>query len=259
MKLDIDYLLNEKKEIVSVALLGLIILLAVLVLLKVTSFFAVTAKAQRVVAEAIIIAKTPATTADFASDRQIVSALTANNIFNAIPPQTVSVQQTQRNPITEVRGIVGDKASINGSWYVVGDTIGQAKIVAIDPGQVTILYNDREYVLRTIDASIPQTQQNMGSGLGTQIVNNAGSMNMVGGQTFGRRGIDNVSGMSQAEIERLRNQMTGGFGGGMGGMMGGGMMGGGMMGGGMGGGRGGGMGGGMGGGRGGGGRGGGGR
>ena len=53
MKLDYLNYLKEKKEVVSVVLLGVSAFLAVLILIKVGSFFAASARAERLVKMAI--------------------------------------------------------------------------------------------------------------------------------------------------------------------------------------------------------------
>jgi hypothetical protein len=237
MKIDVKNLMNEKKELVSVSLLGLIILLALLLLLKVTRFYAASARAQNVVVKAIDNLNSLPTPVDLSIDQKIVEALTSNNIFNAIPPSAIA--SIPQNPITEIRAIVGESVLINENWYKAGDSVNQVKIVAVEPTQVTIEFNNTQTTLRTIDASLPEIQQGArGSGTTNQIASNRGSMVTIGGTQRGFVG--GLQNMSQAEVQRLRDQM--------GNMMGG-MMGnrGGGMGGGMGGGRGGGMGGGRGG------------
>jgi hypothetical protein len=246
MKQYIDYLLKEKKEVVSVTLIGVSILLVILMLLKITNYFNISQRAQSVVKVALATGVVQPAKVDLTAEMAIVTALTANNPFGILPASAYLT-----NPVREVNAIFGDKALINGgdAWYSVGDTIGgTARVVAIDPTQVTIEYNGVQSTYRPIDASIPSTQSSTrATPRGTQIQSTGSMVAVNSGGMMGRGAMaGNIQNMSQADIQRLRSQMTSQLGGGRGSGMGGmGGMGGGR--GGAGGGRGGGMGGGRGG------------
>jgi hypothetical protein len=240
MKLDF---LKEKKEIVSIVLLGFSALMAVFILYRIINFSVVTARAENVVKTAIEQNVTEARNTEqySAKDREIANNLTRNNPF-ALPA-------TLENPVKEVRAIFGNQVLINNRWYSEGDMIsGSAKVVTIEPMQVTIEWNGRETSFRPLDASIPESQESSrataragstGRGSADMVLINGSQTGQASGQMSDRRRMmmdfENMrarfQNMSDAERERLRNEMRqqfgrGGFRGRGGGFPGGGRRGG---------------------------------
>jgi hypothetical protein len=144
----IDYLkdLREKKELVSVVLLGVSVFLAVLILVKVTGFFTASAKAENIVKTAIAQNNADAEDMDkyFAKYKMLADELKKNNLFVPPPPK--------QHPVKEVLGIFGNEVLIKDKWYEVGDTVGDAKIVAIGPTEATIEWDGNEKTFAPIDA-----------------------------------------------------------------------------------------------------------
>ena len=153
MKLDnlIDYLKN-KKELVPTVLLGVAVLCGILILVKVTSFFVASARAESVVKRAIKqnMADPNNTEKQLANSVAITDELKKNNLFAPPPPK--------QHPVTEVSGIFGDQVFIKNKWYDVGDSVGDAKIVAIGPTSVTIMWNGKEKAFLPIQAKIAETK-----------------------------------------------------------------------------------------------------
>jgi hypothetical protein len=141
----LDYL-KEKKELVSVVLLGVSAFLAVLILVKVTGFFTAPAKAELLVKKAVAQNNTDANDMDkyFAKYKALADELKKNNLFAPPPPK--------QHPVKEVLGILGNEVIIRNKLYKVGDKVGDAKIVAIEPTQVTIEWNGKEKTFAPIDA-----------------------------------------------------------------------------------------------------------
>ena len=148
MKLDYLNYLKEKKEVVSVVLLGVSAFLAVLILIKVGSFFAASARAERLVKMAIAQNNTDDKDMEkhLAKSKAIASELKRENLFAPPPPK--------QHPIKEVWGIFGDEVLIKNKWYKVGDTVGDAKVVAIGPTSVKIEWDGKEKVFAPIDAVV---------------------------------------------------------------------------------------------------------
>lgn len=71
-----------------------------------------------------------------APDRDMVEAIKKKNFYVPPPPK--------RNPVSQVNGIVGDKALINGKWYQVGDHIGDAVLLDLCPAYVTVEWDGRK-------------------------------------------------------------------------------------------------------------------
>ncbi|MCH8118142.1 MAG: hypothetical protein IIC00_00270 [Planctomycetes bacterium] len=144
----IDYLkdLREKKELVSVVLLGVSAFLAVLILVKVTGFFTAPAKAELLVKNAVAQNNTDANDIDkyFAKYKALANELKKNNLF--APPAA------KQHPVKEVWGIFGNEVLIKDKWYKIDDTVGGAKIVAIGPTEVTIEWDGKEKTFAPIDS-----------------------------------------------------------------------------------------------------------
>ncbi len=217
----LDYL-KQKQELISIALLGAAALMIVLTIYQVIDFFAVSARAENVVKTALENINTEAHDVEqyFTKDQTIAESLTKNNLF-APPAQ-------KENPVKEVRAIFGDQVLINNSdkWYKEGQMFQDAKIVAIEPSHVLIEWDGRQNTFRPIDASTPEPQQSereTASAGGASRENP--DMVVVGSQPTsmqGRPGMreqpfqnmrQNWMSMSDAERERLRNEMRQRFGG----------------------------------------------
>jgi hypothetical protein len=214
MKLDYLNYLKEKKEVVSVVLLGVSIFLAVLILYKVGSFFAASARAEHLVKMAITQNNTDAKDMEkyFAESKAIANELKRENLFAPPPPK--------QHPVKEVWGIFGDEVLIKNKWYKVGDMVGDAKIVVIGPTSIKMEWDGKEKAFAPIDAAGPS--QPRGSKRAEPPAKEAakGGAEMVEVQPeprpmFGRGGMEGRFGgmrerfenMSEAERERFRAEM----------------------------------------------------
>lgn len=139
--------LKWKKESVPAVLLGAAVVFGLLIVIKATSFFEASARAQNLVKMAV--AKDELSTEGIreavAASEVIAEELKKRNLFS--PPQP------PRHPVTSVLGILGDEALIGDRWYKAGDTIGDARIVAIEPVQVRIQWRGRETVFVPMDVA----------------------------------------------------------------------------------------------------------
>ena len=59
----------------------------------------------------------------------------------------------RQNPVNEVIGILGREALIGDKWYKVGDSVGEAKIVAIEPTKVKVVWDGQEKEYSPIGSS----------------------------------------------------------------------------------------------------------
>jgi hypothetical protein len=59
----------------------------------------------------------------------------------------------RQNPVSEVIGILGQEALIGDKWYKVGDSVGEAKIVAIEPTKVKVVWDGQEKEFSPIGSS----------------------------------------------------------------------------------------------------------
>ena len=145
----IDYLKNNhsknNKHIVSVGLLGFSAFMGVLILIKVTGFFAAPARAENSVKRAVALSKPDPNDMEkyFVKSKAIADVLKKNNLFVPPPPK--------RHPVNQVLGILGSEALINGKWYKAGDKVGDAKVVAIEPTLVRIEWEGNEKTFLPFD------------------------------------------------------------------------------------------------------------
>jgi hypothetical protein len=139
--------LKEKKESVSIVLLGVSLLLGIMILVKARDFFVTSAWAENAVKSAIAQSKSDANDVKehLAASRAIADELKKKNLF--IPPTP------KKHPVSQVRGILGDEVLINGKWYKAGDKVGDAKIVAIEAAQVRIEWEGKEKIFAPISAA----------------------------------------------------------------------------------------------------------
>lgn len=147
MKLDnIKEHLKNKDELIPTVLLGVSVLCGILILVKVTSFFVASARAESVVKRAIKqnIADPKDIEKQFANSAAITEELKKDNLFAPPVPK--------QHPVTEVSGIFGDQVLIQNKWYSVGDTVKDAKIVAIGATAVTIEWDGKEKTFLPIEA-----------------------------------------------------------------------------------------------------------
>jgi len=142
----LDYL-KDKKESISIVLLGVSVFLAVCILLMVTGFFVTSARAEKLVKDTIAQSKPDPNDTEkyFAKSREVADELKKKNLFAPPPPK--------QQPIKQVLGIMGDEALINGTWYRVGAKVGDARIVAIEPTQIKFKWEGKEIALAPIDAA----------------------------------------------------------------------------------------------------------
>ena len=209
--------LKEKKEIVSTALLAVSALSVILMLVKVTSYFVASARAQSTVKRAIKQSESDEklVAAHVDGFKKAADALKKDNLFSPPPPK--------RNPITAVLGIFGDEALINGKWYKVGDKVADAKILAINPTSVETEWDGKKKTFRPIDAKVSASSGSKPgrpkSGSSKPGGSAGGSASMVvtqgprpapgGGGMPGMGGMtpERLRNMSEAERNKFRTQM----------------------------------------------------
>jgi hypothetical protein len=79
-----------------------------------------------------------------AQTRARADEIKKNNLF--------VLSATRQHPVNEVTGILGCEALIGDKWYKVGDNVGEARIVAIEPTKVRIAWNGQEKEFAPIGA-----------------------------------------------------------------------------------------------------------
>jgi hypothetical protein len=211
---------NNNKELISIVLLGVSVVLAVLIVVEASSFFAASARADSQFSSLSVFAKPGEQEVQkyLADDKAVADKLRKQNLFVPLAPK--------ENPVKEVPGIMGEEAWINGGWHKVGESIGDAKIVAIEPTQVKILWNGQETTFTPITAVGSGGSGGPGAGpgrvgegplRGPDMVMVAGPGGNRGPGSQGSSGNmagmrDRLANMSEAERQAFRDQMRAQFG-----------------------------------------------
>ena len=219
-----------KRETLSTVLLVVSALLGIMVLVKVRGFFAATARAEALVNEAVANGKSDPNEMEkhMAKYKAAADELKKTNLFAPPPPK--------QHPVKGVSGILGGEVLINDKWYKVGDSVGDAKIVAIEPTQVRIEWDGNEKVFLPIDAAGPAVPRGprgpRPGGTDTAVAKGEEGepapmvqvqLNVRGGEGMGRFGgfspedragmRERFENMSEEEREAFRAQMRERFGG----------------------------------------------
>lgn len=144
----LDYI-KERKELISVVLSGISVLFAMLIFMRLASYFKLSARARDIKGIVQTIIARDNTRVDelnkyLSPTKEMAKSLKKSNLFT--PPQE------KKNPVNEVRCILGDEAFINNKWYKESEMVQDAKIVAIEPTQVTIEWDGKTKVFRPLDA-----------------------------------------------------------------------------------------------------------
>jgi hypothetical protein len=225
-------LMENKQRFLPIMLLGVAVFSGAAAVAKVTGHFMAVRKAENIVVQAIAHSKSDPNAAEtqVAKAKPLTDELKQNNLFSPPPPK--------ENPVKDVLGIFGSEAFINGKWYKTGDSIADAKVVAIGPTSVTIEWDGKKTEFYPIqakvaDASKPTRGPTPSGGPGGEVARSSGPevtvqiqgaspqggrMGFMGGDFGAMR--DRFRNMSQQEREQFfrdmrarREQMGGGFGG----------------------------------------------
>lgn len=139
--------IKNNHKIIALMLLGLSIFLLICIVFKVTNFFVASAKAETLVKNAVnhSLSDPNEVKKHLSASKTIADELKKKNLFAPPPPK--------KHPVTQVIGIMGKEALINGQWKKVGDKIGDAKIIAIKPTEVVIEWEGKEKVFAPIAAA----------------------------------------------------------------------------------------------------------
>jgi hypothetical protein len=121
----------KDRNTLSVALLAVSVLLASSLVVKGARYMIFASQTPELIAEATINSKPdPNETKKFSEQtKELTGKLTKKNMFAPPPPKP-------ENPIKKV-DIIGNSVLINGNLYGVGDDVTGAKILRIEPTQIT--------------------------------------------------------------------------------------------------------------------------
>jgi len=195
MKLD-D--LKEKQGLISISLLCASGVLGVLILVKLGSFFVTSARIERLVEDAVAQSKPDPNDAKnyLAKFKEVADELKKKNMFAPPPPKPGW-------PVSQVIGILGDTALINGKWYKVGDDIGGAKVLEIGPAYVKMVWEGKEKSFSPFDVKSAKSDSKKGEETKSEVKRERGERRPRP-RRGGRGGFRD---MSREERMRLREKM----------------------------------------------------
>ena len=128
---------HDRTESYARGLLAVAVLLGALILLRIAGFVTASAQARAMAVRADPDGRDVTDVGKLLAGVQACAEeLKKKNLFIVVPPR--------QHPVGEVRGILGEEALINGQWHKAGDSVEDAKIVAIEPTKVRIAWNGQE-------------------------------------------------------------------------------------------------------------------
>jgi hypothetical protein len=141
----IDYL-KEKEKLISIVLVCFSAVFAVSILVKIGSYFTAPAKAAKIVYAAVEQNTNDEKDIDkyLAKYKERADELKKKNLFAPPAPK--------QHPVREVAGIFGDEVIIGDKLYKIGDRVGDAKIILIEPTAVTIEWDGKKQTFSPMDA-----------------------------------------------------------------------------------------------------------
>jgi hypothetical protein len=119
------------------------------------------------------------------------------NLFVPVP--------AKQHPVSSVIGIMGNEALIGDKWYKVGDRVGEAKIVAIEPTKVRIAWDGQEKEFSPIEGGSGGGRSDQPGPPGSRGGGGRGG-NMGGGGSRQGAGFSG-RGLSSSEQEQMRERM----------------------------------------------------
>jgi len=126
---------ENRKDWLVFALGATAVLAGALALAKGASFFRGPARAEDVVAHALVRhGREPNDLEPYlAGARETAASLKEKNLFIKKPPR--------QHPVKQVDGILGSEALIGDKWYKAGEKVGDANIIAVEPTEVKIQWD----------------------------------------------------------------------------------------------------------------------
>lgn len=136
---------KDKTEFYTKGLLAVVVLLGALIFLRIAGFVSASSEARVMAAKVDPNGQGSNDVSKLlASAKTSAEELKKKNLFVLSTPK--------QHPVGEVLGILGDEALINGEWRKVGDRVGEAKIIAIEPTKVRIAWDGQEKEFSPISA-----------------------------------------------------------------------------------------------------------
>jgi len=137
----INYILG-KKEFISMMFFWFSVVLAVIILINTAGLFITSVSVAGAAKDALVPRKLDASQMEkyLVKFKTTAGALKKKNLFVSNPPPIVT-------------GILGNEALIDNNWHKVGDIVGDAKVIAIEPARVRLEFEGKELVLAPIESA----------------------------------------------------------------------------------------------------------
>ncbi|UCG48413.1 MAG: hypothetical protein JSU94_01305 [Phycisphaerales bacterium] len=131
-------------------LLTAALLPALAISVKVAGFVGSSARSEGLTRRVIEASRrdTHALEESMAKSQALADALRRDSLF--------SPAASKQNPVREVLAIFGDQAWVNDAWRKAGDTIGEAKIISIEPTLVRVQWDGRVEVFAPVGLDAPE-------------------------------------------------------------------------------------------------------
>lgn len=178
-------------------LLAIAGLLGAFLFLQVATFVVTTGDADSIVAGATDAAVGKSTPVPSTQTRSALEGLKKSNLFAPPAPKQC--------PINEVIGILGSQALINEQWYKAGDMVADAKILAIEPTKVKVVWNGQEKEFMPIGSTGGGGPEGPGPGRRGRPQPPGAPMVVAGGPPGPARP-GGQAGLSAEELEKRREQ-----------------------------------------------------
>ncbi len=131
---------NRQMEYARFGLLAVAILFGAWAAARVVGYFVGPARAEEAVTQALARNAGPSneTETPFDKAREIAETLKKKNLFTLEPPK--------EHPVKQIDGILGAEVLVGDKWYKVGEKIGEATILSIEPTRVTVEWDGQKKV-----------------------------------------------------------------------------------------------------------------
>jgi len=204
MKLDS---IKNPKEYISKALFAVSLVLAVVTAGKVLGFAVSSVRTGSRIETAM--------SKDGQNDEVVKACIAANReAADKIKARNMFAEPKAKPKPPSCSAILGSKTLIGDKWYGVGDEVGGAKIIAIGPKEVTILWEEKEKKLFPFAASAKKDSgrpvSKPAKGPRERKAEEVRPMREEGGRPgpgFGRRGMGRFFNMSEDERRQMREKV----------------------------------------------------
>jgi len=189
---------DHNMEPLAGVLLAIAGLLGAFLFLQLATFVVTAGEADSLVAGVTGTGVGKPTATPPAQAQSVVEGLKKNNLF--APPAA------KQCPVNEVIGILGSQALINGQWYKAGDMVADAKILAIEPTKVKVVWNGQEKEFMPIGSTGGAGPEGPGPGRKGRPPTPPGAPVVVTGTPPGPAGPGGQGAPSDEERERMRER-----------------------------------------------------